>query len=66
MVDDGVYCIDIITQIQAVQSALGAVSRRILQKHLEHCVSDAIAGGSRSETQAKIEELVKVMRRSCK
>ncbi len=63
MVEDGAYCIDILTQIQAARSALTSVSRRILRKHLEHCVADALKGGSESDVHQKIEELLKVLRR---
>ena len=41
MIDEGAYCVDILTQIHAVQSALGAVKQRIMHKHLDHCVADA-------------------------
>jgi DNA-binding FrmR family transcriptional regulator len=66
MIDEGKYCIDIITQIQAVQSALSAVSRRILHKHLTHCVADSLNTGNEEDTTAKIDELLDVMKRMCK
>ena len=59
------YCIDIITQIQAVQSALGAVGQRILHKHMDHCVADALRSDSRAEAEVKIQELLTVMKRRC-
>ena len=61
MIDEGAYCVDIITQIQAAQSALGAVGKRILRRHMDHCVTDALAGGSRENAEEKIEELMKIM-----
>ncbi|MCF7850013.1 MAG: metal-sensitive transcriptional regulator [Kiritimatiellales bacterium] len=42
MIDKGEYCIDIITQVQAARSALQSVSKLILEKHLKHCVVDAM------------------------
>jgi len=63
MVEDGVYCVDIITQIQAAQSALGSVGRRILRRHMDHCVTDALAGRSRKTAEEKIDELMKIMDR---
>ena len=63
MVQEGEYCIDIITQIQAAQSALGAIGKRILRKHMEHCVAEAMRGKSRKEAEIKIEELMTVLGR---
>ncbi len=62
MIEGKEYCIDIITQIQAARSALRAVELQILRKHMAHCVSDAFASGSQKEADAKMEELLKVMR----
>jgi DNA-binding FrmR family transcriptional regulator len=64
MVEEGEYCIDIITQIQAAQSALGAIARRILRKHIDHCVAEAMRGDSPREAKAKVEELMAVLARS--
>ncbi len=66
MIDEQEYCIDIITQIQAVQSALGAVGRKILEKHLDHCVSDSMKSKSKADREKKIEELMTVMKRMCR
>lgn len=63
MVEDGEYCIDIITQVQAAQSALGAVGLKILRSHVEHCVTDAMRSGSEDEAQAKTDELMTLMER---
>ena len=66
MIEEGEYCIDIITQIQAVQSALGAVGRKILQKHLDICVTETLQSKLGTDVEQKIEELMKVMKRMCK
>jgi DNA-binding FrmR family transcriptional regulator len=66
MVDEGAYCIDIVTQIQAARSALAVIGQRVLRKHIEHCVADAMKGKSKREADAKIEELITVLRRSLK
>jgi len=63
MVEDGAYCIDIVTQIQAAQSALGSVGRRVLRKHVEHCVAAALRSGSRAEADRKTAELMRVLER---
>ena len=41
MIDDDVYCIDVLTQVSAVTRALQAVSLGLLEEHIEHCVVDA-------------------------
>lgn len=64
MVDDKRYCIDIITQIAAVQAALHRVEDAILQDHVSHCVEHAIASGNKADQRAKIAELMNVLSRS--
>ena len=66
MVEEGEYCVDIITQIQAAQSALGAIGKRILRKHMDHCVAEAMRGKSKKEADIKIDELMTVLKRSFK
>lgn len=46
MVEDNRYCVDILTQVAAVQSALDALARKLLEHHLHGCVSQAIASGN--------------------
>ena len=66
MIEEREYCVDIITQIQAAQSALGAVGRKILEKHLDTCVSDSLQSKSKADMDEKIKELMRVMKRMCK
>ncbi len=47
MVDEDRYCVDILTQIAAVRSALDAVGVRLLTGHLQHCVAERLGSGSR-------------------
>ncbi|VGO15570.1 Copper-sensing transcriptional repressor RicR [Pontiella desulfatans] len=63
MIDDGEYCIDIITQIQAARSALQSVSKIILEKHLKHCVADALAEQHADIIDEKLEEIMTVIKR---
>lgn len=58
MVSDERYCIDILNQIRAVRSALKAVERNILNKHLIHCVAQSL--NNPKEAQQKLEELKKL------
>ena len=55
MIDDDKYCIDILTQISAVSSALQSVALGLLDEHLGHCVSHAVAEGG-DEAEAKLAE----------
>ena len=55
MVDEEQYCIDILTQISALTSALQSVALGLVDDHLKHCVSDAVRLGG-EEGEAKIKE----------
>ena len=55
MVDDDKYCIDVLTQISAVTSALQAVALELLDDHLGHCVAGALADGG-DAAEAKLAE----------
>jgi len=55
MIDDEKYCIDILTQISALTSALNSVAVGLLDDHLKHCVADAARLGG-AEADAKIAE----------
>ena len=64
MIDEDRYCIDVITQIDAVRAALGRVEEEILRDHVAHCVEHAIASGNRADQRRKIEELMNVVGRA--
>ena len=57
------YCIDIITQIQAIRAALQSLSRRILHKHMQHCVTEAIQQGDRRVIEEKLAEIQQILKR---
>ena len=65
MVENDQYCIDILTQVAAVTSALKAVSLGLLEDHLEHCVADAARQGG-PEADAKLEEAMQAIKRLVK
>ncbi len=60
MVEEDVYCIDIIRQIQAIQAALNKVSSQILEGHLNSCVITAIRGDDPSERERVLNEVMDV------
>lgn len=53
MIDEGTYCIDILTQISAVNAALENVALGLLDDHLKHCVAGAINDGEEADTKLK-------------
>jgi CsoR family transcriptional regulator, copper-sensing transcriptional repressor len=55
MIQNDEYCIDVLTQISAATRALQAVSIALLDEHLKHCVSEAIAAGG-DTADVKVEE----------
>jgi CsoR family transcriptional regulator, copper-sensing transcriptional repressor len=64
MVADDRYCIDILTQVQAVKAALGRAESEILKRHAACCVSEAIASGDAAEQKVKFDELVDLFERA--
>ncbi len=66
MVEDDRYCIDVLTQISAVSTALESLAFMILDDHVNHCVSGAISSGNKKEATVKTEELLAAVRRFAK
>ena len=66
MVEDDRYCIDILTQIAAVKSALEQVGAKLLVDHVSPCVRDAIASGDEREADEKTAELLGAVQRFVK
>jgi CsoR family transcriptional regulator, copper-sensing transcriptional repressor len=62
MVDEEAYCIDVLTQLAAVQRALDGVARQVLADHTNHCVRDALAHGGK-EADEKAAELLEAVER---
>lgn len=63
MVEEDRYCVDILVQISAIQSALKNVGFAVTERHLTHCVSDAIRQGEGKEA---IDELMNVLKQFSK
>ena len=63
MVSDDRYCIDIITQISAVTTALESVAFKILDEHVNHCVTRALASGDEQVAAERSRELLDAVHR---
>jgi DNA-binding FrmR family transcriptional regulator len=65
MVEEDTYCIDVLTQISAINKAMQSVAVGLLNEHLQHCVAQAIAEGG-AEADAKIAEATAAIERLVK
>ncbi len=64
MVEEDRYCIDVLTQLQAVRAALAKVETEMLKAHLGHCIEGAIVSGDKDEQRKKAAELVELLERA--
>ena len=66
MIEDDRYCIDVLTQTQAVRAALVRVESQMLKDHMSHCIEDAIVSGNASEQRKKAAELITLLERAAR
>lgn len=67
LIDEDVYCIDVLTQVSAVKSALDRVALLLLEDHLSHCVAGAAeASGDAGAVDGKVGEAVAAIERLLK
>ena len=66
MLSDDRYCIDILTQVGAVSTALESFAFRILDEHVQHCVAGALASGDEDAAREKTQELLEAVHRFAK
>jgi DNA-binding FrmR family transcriptional regulator len=66
MISDDRYCIDVLTQISAVSTALDVVAFKILEEHVNHCVAGALTSGDEADAQTKTHELLEAVQRFVK
>ena len=64
MIEEDRYCVDVLTQISAVQAALAKVGEEVLEAHLQTCVAQAMESGDAGERDRVIGELMQVISRS--
>jgi DNA-binding FrmR family transcriptional regulator len=63
MIEEGRYCIDVLTQISAVTTALESLAFVVLDDHVNHCVADALASGDQVAAEEKSKELLGAVHR---
>jgi DNA-binding FrmR family transcriptional regulator len=63
MLEEDRYCIDVLTQLSAVTTALESLAFRILDDHVQHCVAGALASGDAAEADKKSRELLEAVHR---
>jgi CsoR family transcriptional regulator, copper-sensing transcriptional repressor len=63
MLEEDRYCIDVLTQIAAVNTALESLAFVILDDHVNHCVAGALASGDAAEAETKSKELLDAVHR---
>jgi DNA-binding FrmR family transcriptional regulator len=63
MVDEDAYCIDVLTQVAAVRTALEQVAVGVLDTHVRTCVTEAVSADRDGEGDAKLDELMAAVQR---
>lgn len=66
MIEEDAYCIDVLTQISAVNKALQSVAVGLLDEHVRHCVASAAASGGDPSADELITEATKAFERLLK
>tara|TARA_R110002072_G_scaffold534_6_gene4081 strand:+ start:255980 stop:256270 length:291 start_codon:yes stop_codon:yes gene_type:complete len=66
MIQEEKYCIDILTQIKAVRSALKSLEVQVLEGHVNHCLSKAVESKSKKEIELKISEIMELIKKTTK
>ncbi len=64
MVQEDRYCIDVLTQLQAVKAALTRFETEMLREHLAHCIESAIVSGDAAAQREKANELISLLERT--
>ena len=61
MIEDDRYCMEIVTQLQAVESLVHKAQREVLRAHLSGCVQEAFETGDEQAREGKIDEIIKLL-----
>jgi DNA-binding FrmR family transcriptional regulator len=58
MVEEGAYCVDVLTQISAIHEALRGVGKVVVRRHLETCVTEGLQGDDRQHHYDELMNLI--------
>ena len=61
MLENDAYCVDILTQVSAAQSALNGFSKELLSSHIKTCVADGVRNGEDDKIDELVETIKKLM-----
>jgi DNA-binding FrmR family transcriptional regulator len=64
MIEEDRYCVDVLTQTQAIRAALVRVESQMLKEHMGHCIEGAIVSGNAGEQRKKAAELIQLLERA--
>ena len=62
MIEEERYCMDILVQTKAIQSALRSVENQIVERHLGHCASKALSSQNSHETEKSLQEIMELLK----
>lgn len=63
MIEDGRYCLDIVTQMRSIMAALKSAEGLVMERHVRHCVKDAIDAKDPRASEQKINELLTIFQK---
>ena len=63
MITERRYCVDILTQLRALEGAVQQVEKNILEDHLNHCVQQALIQSDPEAAQQKIQEIAQLLKK---
>lgn len=63
MIEEEAYCVDVLTQVASVVSALEKAGMLVLKDHVEHCVRESVGSGDKEKADEKVEELTTAVER---
>ncbi|HMO19117.1 MAG TPA: metal-sensitive transcriptional regulator [Oligoflexia bacterium] len=66
MIEDRRYCVEILSQMTAIQSALRACEAKLLERHLTSCIHSSIASKNSTDAEKKIKEMVDFFKKRMK
>ena len=64
MINDGRYCVEILQQIRAVESAIKSIEANVFTTHIESCIKNAMLAKDEDEINTKLDELKRIFKKS--